>query len=81
MNFRFLRPFHNFWFSVLDLWESYFATTQIALKNLQNCQVYVVSFIFGEKKVTLMQGFFPKVRKNLTDAFDFLIAEERLIVE
>ena len=34
-----------------------------------------------QKKVTLMQGFFSKVRKNLTDAFDYLIAEERLIVE
>ena len=59
MNFRFLRPFHNFWFSVLDLWESYFATTQIALKNLQNCQVYVVAFIFG-KKSYVDAGIFPQ---------------------
>lgn len=40
------------------------------------------SLLFLEKKkVTLTQGFFPKVRKNMTDAFDYLIAEERLIVE
>lgn len=53
-------------------------------QHLRICKIakFISSLLFLEKKkVTLTQGFFPKVRKNMTDAFDYLIAEERLIVE